>query len=71
MPTRAARRTWVCILTCCRVITRLPEAVNSIASGRVPQTAGLDFLGMVEAGKGGKLKALYVVGSNPIGRVGH
>jgi NADH-quinone oxidoreductase subunit G len=36
----------------------------------VPQTAGLDFPGMVEAGKGGKLKALYVVGSNPIGRLG-
>jgi NADH-quinone oxidoreductase subunit G len=35
-----------------------------------PQSAGLDFPGMVEAGKGGKLKALYVVGSNPIGRLG-
>jgi NADH-quinone oxidoreductase subunit G len=35
-----------------------------------PQSAGLDFTGMVEAGKGGKLKALYVVGSNPIGRLG-
>jgi NADH-quinone oxidoreductase subunit G len=36
----------------------------------VPQTAGLDFPGMVEAGKAGKLKALYVVGSNPVGRLG-
>jgi NADH-quinone oxidoreductase subunit G len=36
----------------------------------VPQTAGLDLAGMVEAGKSGKLKALYVVGSNPIGRLG-
>src|SRR5882724_730196 len=34
----------------------------------VPQTVGLDLAGMVEAGKSGKLKALYVVGSNPIGR---
>ena len=34
-----------------------------------PQTAGLDFSGMVEAGKSGKLKALYVVGSNPVGRL--
>jgi NADH-quinone oxidoreductase subunit G len=35
----------------------------------VPQTEGLDLTGMVEAGKSGKLKALYVVGSNPIGRL--
>ena len=35
----------------------------------VPETAGLDFAGMVEAGKSGKLKALYVVGSNPVGRL--
>jgi NADH-quinone oxidoreductase subunit G len=35
----------------------------------VPETPGLDFAGMVEAGKSGKLKALYVVGSNPIGRL--
>jgi NADH-quinone oxidoreductase subunit G len=34
----------------------------------VPQTVGLDLAGMVEAGKSGKLRALYVVGSNPIGR---
>ncbi|MGA8619938.1 MAG: NADH-quinone oxidoreductase subunit NuoG [Candidatus Sulfotelmatobacter sp.] len=37
--------------------------------GEVPQAAGLDLLGMVEAGKAGKLEALYVVGSNPIGRL--
>jgi NADH-quinone oxidoreductase subunit G len=35
----------------------------------IPQDAGLDLSGMVEAGKSGKLKALYVVGSNPIGRL--
>ena len=35
----------------------------------IPQAAGLDLSGMVEAGKSGKLKALYVVGSNPIGRL--
>ncbi len=34
-----------------------------------PQTAGLDLKGMVDAGKSGKLKALYVVGSNPVGRL--
>ena len=34
----------------------------------IPQTAGLDLPGMVDAAKAGKLKALYVVGSNPIGR---
>jgi NADH-quinone oxidoreductase subunit G len=35
-----------------------------------PQTAGLDLPGMVDAAKSGKLRALYVVGSNPIGRLG-
>jgi len=34
----------------------------------IPRTPGLDLAGMVEAGKAGKLKALYVVGSNPVGR---
>jgi NADH-quinone oxidoreductase subunit G len=37
--------------------------------GEIPKIPGLDFSGMVEAGKSGKLKALYVVGSNPIGRL--
>jgi NADH-quinone oxidoreductase subunit G len=35
---------------------------------KLPQTPGLDLAGMVEAGKNGKLKALYIVGSNPVGR---
>jgi NADH-quinone oxidoreductase subunit G len=35
----------------------------------VPLVPGLDLQGMVEAGRSGKLKALYVVGSNPIGRL--
>jgi len=38
--------------------------------GEVPQAAGLDQAGMFEAAKAGKLKALYVVGSNPVGRLG-
>jgi NADH-quinone oxidoreductase subunit G len=37
--------------------------------GEIPRSAGLDLAGMVEAGKAGKLKALYVVGSNPVGRL--
>ncbi len=37
--------------------------------GVVPQAAGLDLPGMVDAGKAGTLKALYVVGSNPVGRL--
>jgi NADH-quinone oxidoreductase subunit G len=37
--------------------------------GVIPQAAGLDLPAMVEAGKSGALKALYVVGSNPIGRL--
>jgi NADH-quinone oxidoreductase subunit G len=36
--------------------------------GSVPATAGLTFPEMVDAAKAGKLKALYVVGSNPVGR---
>jgi NADH-quinone oxidoreductase subunit G len=36
--------------------------------GEIPQTAGLDLHGMVDAAKSGQLKALYVVGSNPIER---
>ena len=35
----------------------------------LPKTAGLDLPGMIDAAKAGKLKALYVVGSNPIGRL--
>ena len=34
----------------------------------IPKTAGLNLLQMAEAAKEGKLKALYVVGSNPIAR---
>ncbi|MHB8218607.1 MAG: NADH-quinone oxidoreductase subunit NuoG [Candidatus Sulfotelmatobacter sp.] len=37
--------------------------------GEVPRVAGLDLPGIVEAGKAGKLEALYVVGSNPVGRL--
>jgi NADH-quinone oxidoreductase subunit G len=37
--------------------------------GEVPQSAGLDLPGMFDAAQAGKLKALYVVGSNPIGRL--
>jgi NADH-quinone oxidoreductase subunit G len=37
--------------------------------GGIPEGAGLDLSGMVDAGKANKLKALYVVGSNPIGRL--
>jgi NADH-quinone oxidoreductase subunit G len=35
----------------------------------IPQTAGLDLPGMIDAAKAGELNALYVVGSNPIGRL--
>ncbi len=37
--------------------------------GGIPQSAGLDLTAMIDAGKAGKLKALYVVGSNPVGRL--
>ncbi|MGC9990547.1 MAG: NADH-quinone oxidoreductase subunit NuoG [Terriglobales bacterium] len=38
--------------------------------GKLPTEKGLTLPEMVEAAKAGKLKALYVVGSNPVGRLG-
>jgi NADH-quinone oxidoreductase subunit G len=37
--------------------------------GNLPKDAGLDTSGMIDAAKSGKLKALYVIGSNPISRL--
>ena len=37
-------------------------------STTIPTTAGLNLLQMVDAAKEGRLKALYVVGSNPVAR---
>ena len=34
----------------------------------IPATAGMNLLQMMDAAKGGRLKALYVVGSNPVAR---
>ena len=38
--------------------------------GELPQTPGLTLSEMVESAKAGKLKAFYVVGANPVGRLG-
>ncbi len=38
--------------------------------GKLPTEKGLSLPEMVEAAKAGKLKALYVVGANPVGRLG-
>jgi NADH-quinone oxidoreductase subunit G len=38
--------------------------------GGIPETPGLSLPEMVASGKAGKLKAFYVVGANPIGRLG-
>jgi NADH-quinone oxidoreductase subunit G len=38
--------------------------------GNLPNEKGLSLPEMAEAAKAGKLKALYVVGSNPVGRLG-
>jgi len=38
--------------------------------GEIPRTPGLTLPEMVESAKAGKLKAFYVVGSNPVGRLG-
>jgi NADH-quinone oxidoreductase subunit G len=38
--------------------------------GGVPQAAGLTLPEMVDRARSGKLKALYVVGANPVGRFG-
>jgi NADH-quinone oxidoreductase subunit G len=37
--------------------------------GSIPTTPGLTFPEMVDAAQAGKLKALYVVGTNPVGRL--
>jgi NADH-quinone oxidoreductase subunit G len=37
--------------------------------GDIPRTAGFDLPGMVDAAKNGTLKALFVVGSNPVDRL--
>jgi NADH-quinone oxidoreductase subunit G len=38
--------------------------------GKLPTEKGLSLAEMMDAAKSGKLKALYVVGSNPVGRLG-
>jgi len=38
--------------------------------GDIPTAAGLDLPAMLDAAQSGKLKALYVVGANPVGRLG-
>jgi NADH-quinone oxidoreductase subunit G len=38
--------------------------------GKLPSEKGLSLPKMMDAAKAGKLKALYVVGSNPVGRLG-
>ncbi|MFZ3266740.1 MAG: NADH-quinone oxidoreductase subunit NuoG [Terriglobales bacterium] len=38
--------------------------------GEIPTEKGLSLTEMIDAAKAGKLKALYVVGSNPVGRSG-
>ena len=38
--------------------------------GTIPAEKGLTLPEMIDAAKNGKLKALYVVGSNPVGRLG-
>jgi NADH-quinone oxidoreductase subunit G len=40
------------------------------AWGSLPEKPGLSIPDMVESAKAGKLKALYVVGANPVGRFG-
>src|SRR5258706_397053 len=38
--------------------------------GSIPQEKGLSLPEMMDAAQAGKLKALYVIGSNPVGRLG-
>jgi NADH-quinone oxidoreductase subunit G len=38
--------------------------------GAIPQESGLSLPAMIDAAAAGKLKALYVIGSNPVGRLG-
>jgi NADH-quinone oxidoreductase subunit G len=37
--------------------------------GEIPQAAGLDLVAMIDRAKAGHLGAVYVVGSNPVGRL--
>ena len=75
MRIRAARRTWAYCLTGCRD-TRTPitrgarEAFEQIWGGVIPSTAGMTAPQMVEAAQSGKLKALYVMGANPLAHFG-
>ncbi len=38
--------------------------------GGISNTTGLNLFAMLESAKAGKLKALYIVGANPVGRLG-
>ncbi len=69
-PIRAARQTWDFIPTCCRATPRCRarRSFHEDWLDEIPATPGLNLLQMVEAAKAGKLKALYVVGSNPVAR---
>ena len=66
----AARLTWVCIPICFPAIIPPVEAASSTKSGeKYRRLLGSTLSAMLAAGKAGKLKALYVVGSNPVGRL--
>ena len=74
-PIRAALRTWACCPTACpdtRTWTtrKARETLEQVWGGVIPSKAGMTAPEMVEAAQSGKLKALYVMGANPLAHYG-
>src|SRR5271154_5376113 len=71
MQIRAARPTSGCFPIACRVMRRCLTTRNAIVSAnfgaaKISATPGMNAKQMMEAAASGKLKALYVVGANPV-----
>ncbi len=70
MRIRVARRIWACCPTVCRATLRWPtlrtRPLRKNLGRRNFGNAGLTARAMMDAAVAGKLKALYVVGANPV-----
>ena len=72
---RAGRRIWACCRIACPVMRTLTmpaarEMFEQLWGGVIPSAAGMTAPQMVEAAQSGKLKALYVMGANPLAHFG-
>ena len=72
MQTREAQPTWVFIPTCFPATSRFRRRgkLHDEWGGASAQRRASSIPEMFDAAKAGKLKALYVVGANPVGRLG-